>query len=133
MQLNEIIEKLNASQENVERSSFETINQHDKVANLIKSLTVELDEMMSKLEAMNYTLEDTILTMQETYPAQDLSKLNEFSDMLEEQGLHLIDVSQLIQGLMEEEAIENDVIHTMENEIAQHRDELEQMIRIHNE
>lgn len=126
-QMKDFITMLSASQELVERSSFDCINQHDKVANLISQLMQDLENMMSKLEAMNYTVEDIIESLRQTDEDTNDHGLRTFSGMLEEQGMLLIDVSQRLQNVMDEEEKENEVIHQMELDIAKQREVIDNL------
>ena len=127
----EIMNRLNSCQERAEKTSFDTINQHDKVMNLVSQLVMDLDNMMTKVEAMNYELEDTIEAL--TKDNIEAGKtLHGFSKMLDEQNGMIIEVSQLLQMIMEEQQLESEVIHEMEAQIASNRETLEE-IWVHNE
>ena len=127
----EIMNRLNSCQERAEKTSFDTINQHDKVMNLVSQLVMDLDNMMTKVEAMNYELEDTIEAL--TKDNMEAGKtLQGFSKMLDEQNGMIIEVSQLLQMIMEEQQLESEVIHEMEAQIASNRETLEE-IWVHNE
>lgn len=123
----EIINRLNSCQERAEKASFDTINQHDKVMNLVAQLVMDLDNMMTKVEAMNYELEDTVETLiKDNMEAGET--LDRFSEMLGEQNGMIIEISQLLQMVMEEQQIESEVIHEMEAQIASNRETLEEIL-----
>lgn len=128
----DIINRLNTSQEKVEKTSFDTINQHDKVMNLVAQLVMDMDCMMTKLEAMNYTLEDTLGSLCSDSEPETKQALEFFSELLEDQSGRIIEISQLLQLIMDEQQIESEVIHELEAIIASNRETLEEVFQIHN-
>lgn len=120
----QLIEKLESSQELVEKTAFATLNQHDTVTTMVNQLTMELDSMMTKLEAMNYTLEDSMEAIRQTIGEDEMKGIREFSNQLEQQGMELIDLSQLIQSIMEEQTKESELIHELESLTEQHRESI---------
>ncbi len=131
-ELTNLCKELLNSQELVEKVSFDMINQHDKVANLISGLAMELDHMMCKLEAMSYMIEETVETLRQKQLLEEESNVRNFSDSLEEQGVHLIQVSQLLQTILEEQATECEVIHDLELKIEKQREIIEDALYIEN-
>lgn len=129
-ELADLLKELLNSQELVEKVSFDMINQHDKVANLISGFAMELDQMMCKLEAMSYTIEETIETLRQKQLLEEENQIRNFSDLLEEQGSHLIMVSQMLQSIIEEQSTESEVIHDMELKIEKQRGILEEVCYI---
>ncbi len=122
----EIINRLRMNQERVEKTSFDAINQHDKVMNLVSKLVVDMDCMMTKLETMNYTLEDTIGNLCCETDFEVKQTLISMSELIEEQCGAIIDISQLLQEIMDEQEVESEVIHEMEAHIADNREILDE-------
>ena len=131
-ELTNLQKELINSQELVEKVSFDMINQHDKVVNLISKLAMELDHMVCKLEAMSYTIEETVETLRQKQLLEEESHVRNFSESLEEQGGLLIQVSQMLQLIIEEQALESDIIHDMELMIEKQREKIEDLCYIEN-
>jgi hypothetical protein len=131
-QMMDIINRLNSNQEKIEKTSFDTINQHDKVMNLVGQLVMDMDCMMTKLEAMNYSLEETVESISCDTEFETSQTLHCFSEMLEEQSGMIIELSQLLQIIMDEQQVESEVIHEMEAQIASNRETIEEAFQIHN-
>jgi hypothetical protein len=135
--MDELINRLKSSQERAEKTSFDTINQHDKVKSLITQLVMDLDCIISKVEAMYYQLDDSVMTSDQAKDqAKDALTTQVYqccSEMIDEQNGMIIGVSQLLLRLMEEQQIECEVIHEMEAQIASNREIVEEVILLQNE
>jgi hypothetical protein len=131
--MEELINRLNSSQERAEKNSFDTLNQHDKVRSLITQLVMDLDCIVSKIEAMFYQIDDSVMTSDQAKDSLTTQIYQCCSEMIDEQNGMIIGVSQLLQRLMEEQQIECEVIHEMEAQIASNREIIEEVILLHNE
>lgn len=129
----EIINRMNSCQEMEEKTSFDIINQHDKVANLICQLVMSLDGFMTKMEALNYAIEDTMSNISLSQCNEAEVTIKRFINILEDQGIMIAKVSQLLHTITEEQQIESEVIHEMEALIAGNRENLEELSLLHNE
>ena len=119
-QYKQMIEALTASQELIEKSSFDSINQHDKVANLFSELAVDFNIITMKIEAMNEQIEKIIVSKRNS--DMDNQEIDKITQMFGEQRSMLTEVSKRLHTIMEEQLIQSDTIHEMEMQVADHRE-----------
>lgn len=129
-QLKQVIEALTASQELIERNSFDSINQHDKVANLFSKFVVDFNVIIMKLEVMSERIEKLIESQGDS--CSDDQEMDEVTQMLVDQSLMLIEAGKCLQTIMEEQMKESDTIHEMELQIAEQRDIIDETCYILN-
>lgn len=129
-QLKQVIEALTASQELIERNSFDSINQHDKVANLFSKFVVDFNVIIMKLEVMSERIEKLIEFQGDS--CSDDQEMDEVTQMLVDQSLMLIEAGKCLQTIMEEQMKESDTIHEMELQIAEQRDIIDETCYILN-
>lgn len=119
-QYKQVIEALTASQELIEKSSFDSINQHDKVANLFSELAVDFNIITMKIEAMNEQIEKIIVSKRNS--DMDNQEIDKITQMFGKQRSMLTEVSKRLHTIMEEQLIQSDTIHEMEMQVADHRE-----------
>ncbi len=119
-QFKQVIEALTASQELIEKNSFDSINQHDKVANLFSELAVDFNIITMKIEAMNEQIEKIIVSKRNS--DIDNQEIDKITQMFGEQRSMLTEVSKRLHTIMEEQLIQSDTIHEMEMQVADHRE-----------
>ncbi|MDD5934293.1 MAG: hypothetical protein PUC65_01820 [Clostridiales bacterium] len=119
-----VLVALSASQELIEKSSFDCINQHDKVANLVAELMGICNHMTFQLEMINEQV-DAMKALQGSSDPENRD-LAELSEMLKEQSRLQAEVNQWLQSIIEEQSLESEVIHEMEMQIADQREILDE-------
>lgn len=124
-QMMEILNQMNSDQDKAEKTSFDIINQHDRVTNLVNQLAMVLDNIICKVEMINCSFEDRI-TITDREKEEGLA-VKSLLQRIEEQGGIIDEVSRLLQTVMEEQQAECEVIHEMEVLIARNREKLEEL------
>lgn len=119
--IEEVCERLEASQEMVEKAAFDTINQQDKVIQMVSSSMTHMMGLLSKFEMIGLELEAATITDDETQTAP-LQRVNE---MIAQDFIDIEEFSTMYQMMMEQQDVLSEVIHGMEFEIANHRDSME--------
>ena len=119
--IEELCEKLEVSQELIEKAAFDTINQQDKIAQLMNSSMTCVMELLSKLEMVGMELESTF---EENVNATNLP-IQKINHMLSNQYSVMEQIAQIYQSMIEEQTQLSEVLHNMESEIACHRDSVE--------
>lgn len=109
--MNKTADTIEETQNSIEIASFDVMNQHDKTSGLLFQLITELEDMMSREEAIGYHLEMYVQEM-------------ELVTMVKEQGEKYVQVCQLIQNLLDESTKENDLIHALDIAIARQREHI---------
>ena len=121
----EIINQWKHSQDKIEKSAFDAINQHDKINCLIKETAMDIVELTTKLEAVGYSLEELLRIQKEE--GRECKELGKFEGIIKEQEEIIALLCNRIQTIIEEEANENEYIHNLEEEIVSQRDVLIQI------
>ncbi len=121
----QVIEALTVSQELIERSSFDSINQHDKVANLFSKFVADFNVIMMNLEAMNEQIEKLVESSGDSCNSDQ--EIDGITQTLVDQSLMIIEASKCLNTIMEEQSKESDTIHEMEMQIAEQRDIIDEV------
>ena len=123
--LQEITERLYRSQEQVEKSTFDVLNEQDKLCCLVSETSLEVQSLISKMEALNYCVSYHLKDHLARVQGEQLKELERVMSMVEEQESIGNLVSQYINTLATQAAYACELVHIMENEIAVHREEIE--------
>lgn len=114
----EICERLEYSQEMIERIAFDAINQQDKVANIVNAGMSNIMELLTKLEIVSIEFEEAMKSLKGTAyenAAEALTGINSI----------ILEIAGQYQEISEEQVTLSEIVHNMENEIAIHRDSME--------
>ncbi len=120
-----IIEKLYSSQEQVEKTAFDVLNEQDRLCCLVSETALEVEKLISKAEAINYCVANHLKDHLSRVQGEKLKELEHVMSMVEEQESISILVSQYINTLATQAAYACELVHIMENEVAVHREDIE--------
>lgn len=123
--LQEIMEKLYSSQDQVEKTTFDVLNEQDKLCCLVSETSLEIQKLISKMEAINYCVANHLKDHLARVQGEKLKELEHVMSMVEEQELIGITVSQYIDTLATQASYACELVHIMENEVAVHREDIE--------
>lgn len=123
--LQEILEKLYNSQEQVEKTTFDVLNEQDKLCCLVSETSLEVQKLISKMEAINYCVTNHLKDHLARVKGEKLKELEDVMSMVEEQETIGILVSQYINTLATQASFACELVHIMENEVAVHRENIE--------
>lgn len=122
--IQELCKQLEISQVNVEQSAFDTINEHDKLLELVSSSATYIMELLSTLEILGMELESE---GEHSESGEAIQKINR---MLEKQYAVVSEIGQFYDSLVEKHDELSATIHNLENEIAVHRDSVDMAKKI---
>lgn len=122
--IQELCKQLETSQVNVEQSAFDTINEHDKLLDLVSSSATYIMELLSTLEILGMELEA------EEEHSDSSEACKKISHMIEKQCTVVSEIGQFYDSLMEKHDELSSTIHNLENEIAVHRDSVDMVKKI---
>lgn len=125
--LQEIMEKLYSSQDQMEKATFDVLNEQDKLCCLVSETSLEIQKLISKMEAINYCITNHLKDHLARVQGEKLKELDHVMSMVEEQESIGITVSQYINTLATQASYACELVHTMENEVAVHREDIEGM------
>ncbi|HCL02516.1 MAG TPA: hypothetical protein DHW61_08895 [Lachnoclostridium phytofermentans] len=123
--LQEIMEKLYCSQEQVEKTTFDVLNEQDKLCCLVSETSIEVQKLISKMEAITYCVTNHLKDHLTRVQGEQLKELEHVMSMVEEQESIGILVSQNINTLATQASFACELVHIMENEVAVHREDIE--------
>lgn len=122
--IQELCKQLEISQVNVEQSAFDTINEHDKLLELVSSSATYIMELLSTLEILGMELES------EGEHSESVEAIQKINRMLEKQYAVVSEIGQFYDSLVEKHDELSATIHNLENEIAVHRDSVDMAKKI---
>lgn len=123
--LQEMMEKVNISQEQVEKTAFDVLNEQDKLCCLVSETTTQVQTLVSKMEAIQYYVVNLLLKQQTVAEGEQAQELEKAIAMVEEQESIGVLISQAINSLACQASHTCELVHRMENEVAVHREDLE--------
>lgn len=123
--LQEMMEKVYISQEQVEKTAFDVLNEQDKLCCLVSETTTEVQGLVSKMEAIHYYVANLLQEQRANAVGEQAIELDKAIAMVEEQESIGVLISQAINSLACQASHACELVHIMENEVAVHREELE--------
>lgn len=93
----EVCKRLEVSQELIEKSAFDTINQQDKISQMMNYSVTYVTDLLTKFQQEGMDLEAALME----------------------------EIVQMYHCMIEEQCVLSEVLHSMESEIACHRDAIE--------
>jgi len=119
--IEEVCQRLEVSQELIEKAAFDTINQQDRIAQTVNTSMTYIMEMLSEFEMLVMEMEVASQELDETI-SFPLKKVNV---ALTNQSSIVEEIAKMYQTMIEQQNVLSEVLHNMESEIANHRDSME--------
>lgn len=119
--IQEVCERLEVSQEVLEKNAFEAINHQDKTNAMITMSMSNVMELLSSLELIGMELESVAMEFGDKF-YEPVQKLNE---VLVKQSEIVAEIGSVFQQMLNEQDVLTSALHIMEDEIACHRDSIE--------
>lgn len=123
--LQEMMEKVYISQEQIEKTAFDVLNEQDKLCCLVSETTTDVQQLVSKMEAIQYYVADLLQEQRSMAEGEQAKELDKVIAMVEEQESIGVLISQAINSLACQVSHASELVHMMESEVAVHRENLE--------
>lgn len=127
-ELKESLDELLQLQAQVEQSAFDAINEHDRYLNLLHAAMEQIQEMLGGLEMLDLEIGASLVEFQESQ--QLLPAAKQLSILHEQNSQTAGELARVLEELQKEAETGNEVIHQMEEDIAQAQDALKKVCNI---